>query len=891
MPQLFSGGRAVGAIAALAVALSALVTFTAPAHAGGSMTTVSSGDGLSMTVSSRGTVASTHISGRQVSGRTTASLFSIRRVGGTSNLLRNPSLESPLAGDQAFNQWHLIRGSFAPQWVSGVAHSGHRSVRFRSATVGTSSTLQQTIAVKPGTSYTASSWMRSQDVKPTVATAEPGTGPSPVRLKVQQLVGSQVVRTDQAFGYSDTADWYRKFVGFTTGNDVTSVRVSAQVVDGSGTVWFDDLQVTQLFGHPWGSGRGTVTKTRGGAHFTGAASGLGITASLASQPGDIRINGTVSSSTKADVPFQLRVAVPLDAVGWSWWDDPRHSRTIEAGRTYDYLTQWNLQQTSRYPFNTVSDGRSALTIGVPLDQPKLEKAVYAAGRLDLIFDLGVSPATTGLGGAKVPFSLVLYKSDPSWGYRAAIAKYYQLFPSSFRRRTKASREGGWFGEAQRSALDTTSHDFGLGLNMIALGTGNGGGNEDWGGDYLPWDNARGIYTTAYNHHWGYKHPTTGTGTPSYAAEMRSIRTDAARRGSTYSARRLRDRSIASLNSGARDNNNRYLYARYRGYMQHYENLDPLKGKLDWRSVSRTYQMDPALAEAHRLGAKLDAIHLDSVSGMRRWGAADDYYKPHWANAPYGLTFSYDSGLVVDRLAFGVAAQLKYVSDFTHAHGMFLSANFNGSDARSAAWFGASSVDYFGLEQGLPEKASGENDPYSTVDGYALSKRVLADQRPVSTLDAGCDLRSADDLRQRFDQTLLYGIYMGCGGTTTWNETERSVFAKYTPLIREIDTAGWQVVTLARASNPAIQVERFGSLATNGAVWLVVHNPTDTPQQYTMTVEGSAVGGLAASGLEGEDRITGEPVDVTPAATKGDVAFGGALAPETSALVRLQPATS
>jgi hypothetical protein len=371
--------------------------------------------------------------------------------------------------------------------------------------------------------------------------------------------------------------------------------------------------------------------------------------------------------------------------------------------------------------------------------------------------------------------------------------------------------------------------------------------------------------------------------------MRRIRADAAMTPTDEEEQRRRDRSVATLSSGARDNNGRYLYARYQGYLQHYENLNPLPRSLDWHTVSRIYQMDAALAVARRAGGTLDALHLDSVSGMRRWGAADDYYQPHWAGARYGLTFSYDSARVVDRLAFGVAAEVKYVSDYAHAHGMFLSANFNGSDARSAAWFGAAWIDYFGLERGLPEKASAENDPYSTVDGYALFKRVLADQRPVSTIDADCDAHPLDDLRARLQQTLLYGIYLGCYHDTSWSEQQRAVFAAYTPLLREIDTAGWEVVTRARASNPQLLVERFGSLADDGAVWLPVNNPTGTPQDYTMTVEAGAVGGLAASQLEAEDRITGSAIAVAPGDREGDVSFTGTLAPHTTALVRLRPA--
>jgi hypothetical protein len=58
----------------------------------------------------------------------------------------------------------------------------------------------------------------------------------------------------------------------------------------------------------------------------------------------------------------------------------------------------------------------------------------------------------------------------------------------------------------------------------------------------------------------------------------------------------------------------------------------------------------------------------------------------------------------------------------------------------------------------------------------------------------------------------------------------------------------------------------------------------------MTVEGSVVGGLPASDLQGEDRITGTPVVVTPSGNGSDVSFAGTLKPHTTALVRLQQIT-
>jgi hypothetical protein len=230
---------------AFAALFAVLAVFPLAAQAAGPAT-VSSGDGLALSLSSTGAVTSLKIGGREVAGGA-APLFSVRKVGGTPNLLPNPSLEADADGNHKPDHWRLNSGTVRPRWVSDQAHTGTRSIRFHSPSTGTSTTLQTTIAVRPDTYYTAGSWIRSQHVKPAAATAEPATGPSSVRLKIQQFDGSTRVDTDQAYGYTDTVGWHRKFIGFKTQPNVTSVRVLAQIVHGSGTVWFDDLQVNELF--------------------------------------------------------------------------------------------------------------------------------------------------------------------------------------------------------------------------------------------------------------------------------------------------------------------------------------------------------------------------------------------------------------------------------------------------------------------------------------------------------------------------------------------------------------------------------------------------------------------------------------------------------------------
>jgi hypothetical protein len=103
-------------------------------------------------------------------------------------------------------------------------------------------------------------------------------------------------------------------------------------------------------------------------------------------------------------------------------------------------------------------------------------------------------------GPKASFSFVLYTSDPAWGFRAATLKYYQMFPSSFTRRISPEREGGWYLSPPYGSLDGKVTDYGLGLNMIALGTDGNQGYSAALPRILLWDNLYKIHATAYNHH-------------------------------------------------------------------------------------------------------------------------------------------------------------------------------------------------------------------------------------------------------------------------------------------------------------------------------------------------------------------------------------------------------
>lgn len=193
--------------------------------------------------------------------------------------------------------------------------------------------------------------------------------------------------------------------------------------------------------------------------------------------------------------------------------------------------------------------------------------------------------------------------------------------------------------------------------------------------------------------------------------------------------------------------------------------------------------------------------------------------------------------------------LSRMSTLAHDRGMFLSANFNADEARTLGFLGADRIDYFGLEQGLVDRATEE----VSLDQFAMVKRTMAHQRPISTLDhkIGRGELGDHEIDRRLQQNLFYGMFAGAfnapveadggSGVSTWTAGDAPrVWARYTPIIRRLATAGWEPVTFARSSNPAVWVERFGSLA-DGDLVLTLRNETGQDQPFTLTLNLAALG--------------------------------------------------
>jgi hypothetical protein len=809
----------------------------------------------------------------RVGARTLPSLpggggFSLRIAGNGPNLVPNPSFEQDAAGAGTPDGWAFTTGGAPPRTDSSTAHSGTRSLRLSNPVKQTSGAFRAEVDVEPNTSYVFSAWFRSRNVLPELPTAirETYHPHSPLKVDVEQLAGGQVVSVSSAWGYTGTAGWNRQFAGVRTRSDVSALRIVGWIKDGSGTGWFDDLYLGRLFpGDPIDL-RGAISRQgrRTVQRATIAGEGLSLRATFTPQRDHVRVEGAIVGDGRGDKAFQLSYTLPVDATGWEWADHPRRSATISSG-TYSYLSTSSLQQVSRYPWGVIHDTNSALAVGVPLDQPRVFRIAHdTSAGLSVTFDLGVSPDATALQD-RATFSFVLYTADPAWGFRSATQRYYDLFPRFFVRRTTPVCEGAWFVAPPLDSIGRTYLDFGLGLDMIALGKASSQSHATWGTRYIGWDEQRNIASTAYTHQWAFYDPVGRKAELPYDQTIARLQDQARRRTTNDEQERIRNEAAAALVSTQRDYNGRLYYERFGQFHAYYQNLDALTASgADWQGSAQTEQVDRAIQLGTKARARLDGIHLDSTSGMRRWGAADDYDRRHWAAARLPLTFSYDSGQVVVRGIFPMYDRISQMARFVRDRGMILTANFNAAETQTLGFVGTDHIDYFGLEQGLADRAR----PGMSSDQFAMLKRTLAYQRPVSTLDhlIGQGKLDADEIGRRLQQNLFYGMFAGAfdadteaeatGDEVTWSTPgNANLWARYAPLIKQVAVAGWQPVTDAWSSNSRVWLERYGSLATRD-LHLAIRNETNTAQRFSLTVDIAALHADPAKELRAVEEIRG-----------------------------------
>ena len=157
-----------------------------------------------------------------------------------------------------------------------------------------------------------------------------------------------------------------------------------------------------------------------------------LTCELAGRDGALWLTGLVTAAGEEDAVADL-------VLRWEGVSLPTGN-----GDTDLLLATKLVNKLPLCPLRCLGDGSDALAMAVPADDPVVyafkglpgEKAVEM--RLPLGFTRDAAPALR----MQAPFAIVLFQTNPRWHFRSALAQYYRLFPTQFKR--LEHRDGGWF---------------------------------------------------------------------------------------------------------------------------------------------------------------------------------------------------------------------------------------------------------------------------------------------------------------------------------------------------------------------------------------------------------------------------------------------------------------
>lgn len=662
-------------------------------------------------------------------------------------------------------------------------------------------------------------------------------------------------RLDVSQAAADT--WERFACAYLVHEHVASGRVSLRVYrDGGLRADIDDLQVAVKAGH-WTDEvtvDGPVERTPEGLRqrAEAAAAGLAFETRYLAEDGQLRAEVEVTDRRPASRGrcLQVRYRLPLALTGWTWSADPGRDEVIEDAGARDHSFDLAGHRVSRYPLVSVSRAGVGVAMAVPLDQPALQSFRAEADGLSTVVDLALSPLAPRARGR---FSFSLYRHDPAWRFRAALERYYALFPALFAPAT--GRGGAWTLRMPKPEL-TAPEDFGLAFYECGTLTQ----------PVREYCRAHGVLTFPYAEPWGRRQnlgqAKSSADLPPYEERLAELQRLAERdsEGSTWSGAPRQETARAVLNSAIHgaDGVAAFLVDYYVGWSQWWQlNTDPDLPEPSIASLCRKYEIEPVLEWA-------DGIYLDSISPW--FFRFEDHRPEHLASADLPLAFSLRSGAPVVLSGF---AQLEFVTrlrDDLHRRGKLLMMNLFPPGTRLFGHLG----DVVGSEVlGLQE------------DEEAIQQRVYAYRRPVSNL---MQWRSAvrvrvpamtpEEIEAHLANQLLYGFWPGmstAGGGTEPGYAhmhryfedgdllarDRPLFRRYLPLFNALNQAGWEPVTQVRSDQPAIRLERFGR---GPKVLLTVANTTAEAKTATLTYDRDWW--RAATGTTGAIAFHAEPTGET-----------------------------
>ena len=549
------------------------------------------------------------------------------------------------------------------------------------------------------------------------------------------------------------------------------------------------------------------------------ALGLRLQVRQSQERGATFFDVTLTDTTGKDRAVTLLYAVPVEPKGLRWFSHPRRTVEVEPGREMvegGHFRAGANGRLSRYPLGAVAAPSHGSVHGLALGIDMARPAFYrigcnsGTGELFLAYDIGL---TLEKPEARVRFCRFTF--EPAWGLRAALARYYELFPDAFRCRTP--EQGLWMPFAKISKVEGWE-DFGFKFKE--------------GNDETLWDDEHGILTFRYTEPMTWWMPMPKDMPRTMEAALAEATRLAEQKGSPQAK--------ALFTSGYHNERGQFV-ARLldtpwcNGAVWSMNSMPGVRGQVTDFKNKWNPKIREELYGPKRRG-DLDGEYVDSSEGY----VTDvlDFRRDHFAAADTPLCFSQEShrpaifrGLVAFEYVRGMATDV-------HALGKLMMAN--GAPGQ-LCWL-APMLEVMGTETDW--HPGGKWQPMS--DAELLYRRALCKGKPYCFLmNTRFEEFSSELVEKYMKRSLAYGMFPGFfshnasqGHYFTRPELynrDRPLFKKYVPLCKLVAEAGWEPITLAHSDQKEVYVERFG--AGRGPQYLTVFNDSARRQSVTLRLDG------------------------------------------------------
>ncbi|MBP7052670.1 MAG: hypothetical protein KBE65_16795 [Phycisphaerae bacterium] len=551
---------------------------------------------------------------------------------------------------------------------------------------------------------------------------------------------------------------------------------------------------------------------------------------------------TLQDTSGEDRAVTLVYSVPLPAAECRWLRDPRHSVSVAEGREYLDATRYAAGtngRMSRYPLGAVAGAEGGMALGIDMAHPAFFRVGFNAGthELFLAYDIGLA--------AEKPVAhlrFCKFRFDATWGFRGALARFYELFPEQFACRIPT--QGLWMPFAKISDVNGW-RDFGFRFKE--------GDNE------TAWDDRHEILT------FRYTEPMTWW--MSMKEGMARNLDEALAEAKRLADERKDPHAQALFTSGFHDETGQFA-ARLldtpwcNGAVWSMNSMPAVMGdatdfKNKWNPRLREELYGPGRS------SNLDGEYIDSSEGYVTNEL--DFRREHFLAAQTPLVFSLDERKPAVFRGLIAFEYVRAIARDVHGMGRYMMAN---ATPGGLCWL-APMLDVLGTETDW--NPGGSWRPMS--DSELLYRRALCKGKPYCFLmNSEFERFSYNHVERYMKRCLAYGMFPGFFSHNASQghyfsrpelyERDRPLFKKYVPLCKVVAEAGWEPVTLARSDCDGVYVERYGDR------YLTVFNDTDRRQAVSVTVEMKAddavtdlVGGREIDRTNGRIALTLDPEDV------------------------------